>query len=232
MRPADRLFQIIQILRARRTVMTARQLADRLEVSERTVYRDIQDLIVSGVPIDGEAGVGYILRRGFDLPPLMFTREEIEALVVGARLVQSWTDRKLAQAAELALAKVEAVAPPALKKKMAATALFAPGFHVKPAIARMMEPLRVAIEEARKIHFGYAREDGIRSERIARPLALFYWGPAWTLTAWCELRDDFRSFRLDRITALVVLDETFVPEPGRTLDDFYRRVRNENPEPV
>src|SRR5437899_1479879 len=111
MRRADRLFQIVQRLR-RRGVTTAAQLAQALEVSERTVYRDVRDLQLSGVPILGEAGVGYALPRGFDLPPLMFTEEELEALVVGARMVQAWGDQKLARAAEDALSKIETVVPP------------------------------------------------------------------------------------------------------------------------
>lgn len=224
MRRADRLFQIIQILRTRRMAITARELAERLEISERSVYRDIRDLMTSGVPIDGAAGVGYVLRRGFDLPPLMFTREEIEALVVGARLVMSWTDGKLARAAQQALEKVQTVLPPALSSRMAKVPLYAPDFNVSPALTAAMAPLRLAIEQNRKVHFGYMRADGAASERSVRPLALFYWGAAWTLAAWCELRDDFRNFRLDRISGLSVLDETFQPEPGHTLEDFYRRM--------
>lgn len=230
MRRADRLFQIIQILRTRRTVITASRLAEELEVSERTVYRDISDLIVSGVPIEGEAGVGYVLRRGFDLPPLMFTREEIEALVIGIRLVSSWTDTQLARAARQALSKVEAVLPPALHTKLTNTHLYAPDIFIPTAMARAMAPIRVAIEHSRKLHFDYAREDGLHSERTVCPLALFYWGSAWTLGAWCELRTDFRNFRLDRIGALNLLDDNFGPEPGRTLEDFYRRMSEQTHE--
>ncbi len=130
MRRADRLFQIIQLLR-RRHVITAAAIAEELEVSERTVYRDIKDLVGSGVPIEGEAGVGYMLRQGFDLPPLMFTAPEIEAMVLGARVVQSWGDAQLARAAGDALARVEAALPDKLKLKMQQTPLYAPGFHVR-----------------------------------------------------------------------------------------------------
>lgn len=229
MRRADRLFQIIQILRTRRAAVTARDLAERLEISERSVYRDIRDLMASGVPIDGEAGVGYLLRRGFDLPPLMFTREEIEALVVGARLVMSWTDGNLARAAEQALEKVQTVLPPALSAKMASVPLYAPDFSISPSLTVAMAPLRLAIEQNRKVHFGYVRADGAQSERSVRPLALFYWGSAWTLAAWCELRDDFRNFRLDRISGLTVLNETFQREAGQTLEDFYRHMSEQEP---
>ena len=129
MRRADRLFRIVQRLR-RRGATTARQLAEALEVSERTVYRDIRDLLVSGVPILGEAGVGYALDRSYELPPLMFDEEEIEALVLGARVVSAWADKKLARAAEEALKKIETVLPPRLKSKLADSALMAPDFHV------------------------------------------------------------------------------------------------------
>lgn len=224
MRRADRLFQIIHILRTRRTAITARALSEKLEISERSVYRDMRDLMACGVPIDGEAGVGYVLRRGFDLPPLMFTREEIEALVVGARLVMSWTDGKLARAAQQILEKVQVVLPPALSAKMAEVQMYAPDFNVSPALTTAMAPLRLAIEQRRKVYFGYARADGATSERSVQPLALFYWGAAWTLAAWCELRDDFRNFRLDRISGLTVLDAIFHPAPGCTLEDFYRRM--------
>jgi predicted DNA-binding transcriptional regulator YafY len=229
MRRADRLFRIIQILRARRMAITARELAERLEISERSVYRDIRDLMASGVPIDGAAGVGYVLRRGFDLPPLMFTHEEIEALVVGARLVMSWTDGKLARAAEQALEKMQTVLPPALSAKMSEVPLYAPDFNIPPSLTAAMAPLRLAIEQNRKVHSGYVRADGATSERSVHPLALFYWGAAWTLAAWCELRDNFRNFRLDRISGLTVLNETFQPEAGQVLEDFYRHMAEQEP---
>ena len=204
--------------------ITARELAERLEISERSVYRDIRDLMASGVPIDGAAGVGYVLRRGFDLPPLMFTREEIEALVVGARLVMSWTDGKLARAAEQVLEKVQVVLPAAQSAKMTEVPLYAPDFNISPSLTAAMAPLRLAIEQKHKTRFSYTRADGADSERTVRPLALFYWGSAWTLAAWCELRDDFRNFRLDRISGLMILDEIFQPESGCTFEDFYRRI--------
>jgi predicted DNA-binding transcriptional regulator YafY len=140
MRRADRLFQIVQILRRRR-LTTARQLADRLCISERTVYRDIRDLIASGVPVEGEAGVGYRL-RGFDLPPLMFTREEVEALVLGARIVQSWTDPELAGAAAEAIAKIEAVLPQDRSHLVQGTQLYAPEAHFRVEISVDLPALR------------------------------------------------------------------------------------------
>ncbi len=219
MRRADRLFQVIQLLR-RRNVVTAAWLASELEVSERTVYRDVRDLVLSGVPIEGEAGVGYILRRGFDLPPLMFTDAEIEAMVLGARVVTSWGDAALAKAAGEALARVESVLPDRLRSRLNETRLFAPGFHVPREIIERLPQLRTAMESRRKVRLAYTSADGTETERVVRPIGLFFWGYGWSLAAWCELRTAFRSFRLDRIRALEVLDERFHDEPGRTLDDF------------
>lgn len=219
MRRADRLFQVIQLLR-RRNVVTAAWLASELEVSERTVYRDVRDLVMSGVPIEGEAGVGYMLRRGFDLPPLMFTDAEIEAMVLGARIVTSWGDAALAKAAGEALARVESVLPDRLRLRLNDTRLFAPGFHVPRAVIERLPQLRTAMESRRKVRLEYTSADGTETQRVVRPIGLFFWGYGWSLAAWCELRVAFRSFRLDRIRAIEVLDERFHDEPGRTLDDF------------
>jgi predicted DNA-binding transcriptional regulator YafY len=226
MRRADRLFQIIQLLR-RRHVLTAAAIAGELEVSERTVYRDIADLVRSGVPIAGEAGVGYTLRRGFDLPPLMFTEEEIEALVLGTRVVSSWADEGLAKAAESALARIEAALPDRLKVKVTGSRLFAPGVHVSHAIAGTLAELRKAIDARQKVYLDYTDADGAVTERVVRPLGLFFWGNKWSLTAWCELRNDFRDFRLDRMQAMAPRAETFGPEPGKELDDFFRKMESE-----
>lgn len=222
MRRADRLFDIIQILR-RRKLVRARDLAEELEVSERTVYRDIRDLMASGVPIDGEAGVGYMLRGGFDLPPLMFDEQEIEALVLGARIVESWADPKLAAAAANVIAKVETVIPERLRQHMAETALLAPAGHFAEPITVDPAELRRALRERRKAHFAYRDNEERLTERSVRPLALAFYGPVWLLTAWCELRLDFRSFRLDRMADLAILEETFRPERGKTLNDYLAR---------
>ncbi len=222
MRRADRLFQVIQLLR-RRNVVTAAWLAGELEVSERTVYRDVRDLMLSGVPIEGEAGVGYMLRRGFDLPPLMFTDAEIEAMVLGARVVTSWGDRGLAKAAGDALARVESVLPERLRARLNGTPLFAPGFHVPPGIVEKLAALRAALDARRKVRLEYTSADGSETERVVRPLGLFFWGYGWSLTGWCELREDFRSFRLDRMRVLEPLDARFQDEPGRRIEDFFAR---------
>jgi predicted DNA-binding transcriptional regulator YafY len=222
-RRADRLFQIVQHLRLRRTRTTARELARKLAVSERTIYRDIQDLGRSGVPIEGEAGVGYIL-RGFDVPPLMFTREEIEALVVGARMVEAWTTEQLSAAARQALQKIEAALPDRLKADLNKPQIYAVDLRTKPEVRALLDALRLAIAETRRIEFAYQREDGEASQRSAQPLGLYFWGNSWTLAAWCELRDDFRHFRLDRMNAIAVTGP-FEIQPGRTLDDFLAHVR-------
>ena len=227
MRRADRLFQVIQLLR-RRNVATAAWLATELEVSERTVYRDVRDLMLSGVPIEGEAGVGYILRRGFDLPPLMFTESEIEAMVLGARVVTSWGDAGLAKAAAEALARVESVLPDRLKARVAGTPLYAPGFHVPPRVMAALADSRAAMDTRHKISIEYTGADGVETERTVRPLGLFFWGSGWTLTAWCELRDGFRNFRLDRMRALKTLPERFADERGKTIDDYFQLVTEEH----
>lgn len=225
MRRADRLFQVIQLLR-RRPVVTAAAIARELEVSERTVYRDIRDLVISGVPIDGEAGVGYTLRRGFDLPPLMFTAPEIEAMVLGVRVVTSWGDAALARAAGDALARVEAALPDWLKAKMAATPLYAPGFHVPQHVMTALSTIRAAIDERQKLRLDYTDASGTSTDRVVRPLGLFFWGSGWSMAAWCELRTGFRNFRLDRMVTIDVLGEHYEPEPGRTLDEFFAAMRD------
>jgi len=222
LRRADRLFEIIQLLRRKPTVR-ASDLAATLEVSERTIYRDVRDLMASGVPIEGEAGVGYVLRAGFDLPPLMFKEAEIEALVLGARIVESWADRELSEAAADAIAKIEAVIPERLRGYMASTALLAPPLHFMEPIRFDLADLRRAVRSQVKVRFGYTDVVGQPSERTVRPLSLAYFGPVWVLAAWCELRVDFRTFRLDRIEGFRVLDEHFRAETGKTLHDFLKR---------
>lgn len=222
MRRADRLFEIIQLMR-RKDLVRARELGEALGVSERTIYRDVQDLIASGVPIEGAAGVGYVLRAGFDMPPLMFKEQELEALVLGARIVESWADADLAAAASDVIAKVAAVMPDRLRQYMANTALLAPPRHFMEPIGFDLALLRRALRNQLKVHFRYRNLAGDQSERTVRPLSLAYFGPVWVLAAWCELRDDFRAFRLDRMEGFEVCDDRFRAEPGKTLHDFLKR---------
>jgi len=211
MRRADRLFRLVQLLRARRFA-TGEQIADELGVSKRTIYRDVADLQGSGVPIRGEAGVGYRLERGYELAPLIFTSDELAGLVLGARIVASWGDPDLATAVASAMTKVEAVLPEGLRRVVLETPLFAPGRPWASAMAGEVALLRRAISERRLVHFKYGREDGEASERDARPLGLYFWGRKWTLAAWCELRNDYRSFRPDRMKELELLDTSFDPD--------------------
>lgn len=229
MRRADRLFQLVQILRRGR-VVTARELAARLEVAERTIYRDVADLCASGVPVESAAGVGYRL-RDFELPPLMFTREQVEALVLGGRIVASWADPELAAAARAALGKLEAALPGDRHEAVRATLLFAPeGWRESPRPDRELVAVRRALRESRKLRFAYRDAAGKASERTVRPLALAFYGPVWTLAAWCELREDFRNFRVDRLSGLELLEATFAPEPGRTLEAYLRRLESGPPQ--
>lgn len=224
MRRADRLFQIVQYLRGGR-LTTARALAERLEVSERTIYRDIADLVGSGVPIEGEAGVGYVMRGGYDVPPLMFTREEVTALVAGARMARAWGGLELAKAAEEALVKIEAVLPDRLRERAAQVPIRAMDFlGIDPVDRARLDVLESAAEAHRRVTFDYEDERGMASTRTVRPLALLFWGKTWTLASWCELRTDFRMFRVDRMGEVTVSD-TFRPERDKSVAAFYEAQR-------
>ncbi|MCG8558881.1 MAG: YafY family transcriptional regulator [Hyphomicrobiales bacterium] len=226
MRRADRLFQIVQYLRGGRLV-TAAGLAERLEVSERTVYRDIADLQSTGVPIDGEAGVGYIMREGFDLPPLMFSRDEIVALVAGARLIRAWGGAAMARAAEEALVKIEAVLPEAERARAAQIEIHAIAEEMTPEVRARIDAIEKAVERRDRLAMSYLDAERRPTERTVRPLGLWFWGKVWTLVAWCELRNDFRMFRLDRIARMQAAGSRFRPERGKTLTDFYRAMEAE-----
>lgn len=223
MRRADRLFQIIQILR-RRKVITARDLAERLEVSQRTIYRDMQDLSLSGVPVEGEVGTGYYLRYSLDIPPLMFTEDEIEALVVGARLVKAWAGQTLAMSAQSVIDKVVTVIPKELQHNIEQSKLFTQRSAGRTDIDLTLDFCRIAIDERHFLNIKY-KDDGKKlSERKIKPLALVFRGNVWTLTAWCELRNNFRSFRLDRIKTIEKLDEQFETLTHQSLDEYYAQM--------
>jgi predicted DNA-binding transcriptional regulator YafY len=219
MRRADRLFRITQELDTRR-YLTARELAYMLEVSQRTIYRDIDALSASGVPIEGTVGAGYRLCEGFRLPPLMFDEEELTSVVLGMRMVQAWSDRDLATAAARARRKIEAVLPLRLRPLLESEAMMVPDFHIPQSVRNHVALLRRAVAERFKVEIHYRRSDGVTSERILWPLGLFYWGEKWTLGAWCELRDAFRHFRLDRIGDLTLTAARYPVMEGRTLDDY------------
>lgn len=227
MRRADRLFLIINALRGRRTALRARQLAETLGVSLRTVYRDIADLQLSGVPVEGEAGVGYVLRKGSDIPPLMFSADELESLVVGTRFVRAFAGARLAQSAQTALMKIEAVLPPELRERSARTRIYAPIWRDehKLAFAARIDRLHAAIETRQVLRLDYRDEAGKISTREIEPLCLAFWGGAWTLGTWCRLRLDFRNFRPDRIDKLAETGEVFDEGDGRNLDGYLLAMR-------
>jgi predicted DNA-binding transcriptional regulator YafY len=224
MRRADRLFLLIHALRGRRSAITAQQLATTLQVSLRTVYRDVADLQLSGVPIEGEAGVGYMLRKGADIPPLMFTAEELEALVVGTRFVRAFGGERLGRGATAALLKIEAVLPDALRERSRRTRIFAPQLANRIEATGLIDALHAAIENAQVLRLDYRDGNDEVSVRDVEPLALAFWGGSWTMGAWCRLRGDFRSFRPDRIAAFALTGEVFAENPQRNLDAYLRSV--------
>lgn len=227
MRRADRLFLIIHALRGRRTALPARSLADTLAVSLRTVYRDVADLQLSGVPIEGEAGVGYVLRKGADIPPLMFTADELESLVVGTRFVRAFAGDRLAAGAQAALMKIEAVLPVELRERSSRTRIYAPVWRDEHqvAFAARIDRLHAAIEGRHVLRLLYRDEAGRASEREVEPLCLAFWGGAWTLGTWCRLRRDFRNFRPDRIDDLAETGECFAEQVERNLDAYLGAMR-------
>ena len=227
MRRAERLFQLVQLIRGRR-LSTAQFLAERMEISVRTVYRDVADLMAQGVPIEGEAGVGYRMRPGFDLPPLMFDHAEAQAMVAAVRIAKPRLDTALALQLDTALSKIMAVLPTAARAAADSVTMYAPPnapITLGGLVRDRLEVLRVATETRHKLCVHYLDLKNERSERTLRPLGCFYWGEVWTLGAWCESRQNFRSFRVDRLQQVSVLNERFRDEPGKTLPDLLRSVK-------
>ena len=218
-----RLFQITQLLRHHRQI-TARQLAEQLEVSQRTIYRDIQHLQLSGVPINGEAGSGYWLEQSFDFPPLMFTEREVAALAFGMRLAMQTADRDLSNAARTVLDKVNDALPGPLRQELAASPLDMPFPTLNELQQQHFHQLRLAIRQKQKVQLHYQDEQQRSSDRKVRPLELSFWGKVWTVTSWCEKREDFRNFRIDRIECLKLLPQHFIDEPGRRLADYHQQL--------
>lgn len=215
MRRADRLFQIIQILRRHRGPVIAEVIAEELETSKRTVYRDIADLMAQRVPIRGEAGVGYVLENGFDLPPLMLTEAEVEAAVLGAQWVASRGDPELARAALDLMAKIGATVPERLRPLILEPATRAvPNLRSRPDRLDMGATRR-AIHAGRKIRLVYRDEQERETERVVWPFAVGYHEAVRLLLAWCELRGDFRSFRTDRVATADFLDARYPERPAQ-----------------
>ncbi|WP_121061830.1 helix-turn-helix transcriptional regulator [Chachezhania antarctica] len=225
MRRADRLFEIIQHLRGGRRT-TAARLAEALEVSPRTIYRDVADLMATGVPISGEAGFGYVLDDGYDIPPLMFSRDEITALVAGARLLRAWGGASMARAAEEALIKIEEVLPPDARAQARAVELHSFAPEMTDGVRTRLDVLTRAIDTRTRFRLSYTDVDARLTDRVVQPMGLWFWGKVWTLIAWCELREDFRMFRVDRIAAMEDTGAVFPVIKGRTLRDFYAQVEH------
>ncbi|WP_229414220.1 helix-turn-helix transcriptional regulator [Zemynaea arenosa] len=205
---SSRLLLLMDALRGHRRPVTAAQLAEKTGVSERTIYRDLQALAELGAPVQGEAGVGYMLKPGMFLPPLMFNADELEALVLGARWVARQGDTELAAAARGVLAKVATASPQDLRDRIAETSLWTPVYHT-PLPEDFLAAVRLAIRRERKLRIAYRSEAGQDSERVVWPFALAYLDQYRVLAAWCELRGGFRHFRVDRIGAAHTLDEVY-----------------------
>jgi predicted DNA-binding transcriptional regulator YafY len=220
-RRADRLLRIVQILRRRKRPTTAQVIAEELGVVSRTIYRDIVDLQAAHVPIYGELGVGYTLRKGYDLPPLMFDEQELEAIVLGARMVADRGDPMLARAAHDVLAKISTVLPERLSDKMWRAALLV-SHRSKEASAfgAHLPTIRQAVREHRKLLVDYRDGQDRASSRIVWPLGLYFYSHVTIVCTWCELRAGFRSLRADRILGCTIDSQTFDPENGATFDRF------------
>jgi predicted DNA-binding transcriptional regulator YafY len=199
MRKASRLFEIIQILRLARHPITAAEIAARLEVTVRSIYRDVAALQAMRVPIEGERGIGYILRPGFDLPPLMFTIEETEAMVLALALLERTGDRELKVSARRVADKIAGAVPTPLRQTLTARALHAWGFPQIQSDGIDLAEVRRAIREEEKLALDYRDEYARRTERTVRPIALIYYSETANIVAWCELRQAIRNFRADRV---------------------------------
>jgi predicted DNA-binding transcriptional regulator YafY len=210
----DRLFELIQLLRRAKQPVTAEHLSALLEVNIRTIYRDVATLQSMRVPIEGEAGVGYIMRKGYDLPPLMFTTEEVEAVTVGLALLKRTGDRGLIRAAQSVMQKISEVLPDDAEEPDDLSLLVS-DFGVQDITNIDVEALRAAIRNEQKIWIAYFDAKNASSRRTLLPIGLYYFVEVITLVAWCELRKDFRNFRLDRIANMKVLDDSFKPNGAK-----------------
>lgn len=223
MRRAERLFRIIQIMRTANGALTAQQIADKLEISKRSVYRDMTHLMGSGAPIDSEPGVGFMLRDEFDLPPLSFTFEQLEALALGAKTLALIADKDMSAAAKEALAKIRDAVPESHKQKLDSPHLMVVPPQGTNMPQKELRQARKAIDEQRVMQVTYCALDETVSERQLYPLALTNFGPIWLLTAWCATRQDFRDFRMDRFEQMQLQREKFTLAPHQTLETYLQR---------
>jgi len=219
MRKSDRLFQLTNILRKHQPI-TAKRLAEKLDVSERTIYRYVDDLSVAGIPVYGEAGVGYRLSEGFELPPLLLTPLESEALLLGVNLVSAWSGKSMSEAAQSVLHKIEASMPVDADSQDAASSVIrTPNCHALMD-NHVWDVIYTALKRGRSLHLNYRSLDGDDSSRDIHPLGIFFWGGVWTLNAWCGLRSDYRDFRLDLIQSVDLLNEALKLPKGVSLDAY------------
>ena len=221
LRRADRLFDILQTLRVATQPMTAAMLAERLEVTTRTVYRDVATLQARRIPIEGAPGIGYVLRRGFDLPPLMFTADEIDAIAVGARLVRRLRDPGLQEAAASVLAKVTTVLPDALRPGVTTAPFYVSDGSAAAPEGIDLSDLRRAIRETRKMRITYVDGEGRRTNRTVWPIAMAYYVDVTLLGAWCELRNDYRHFRVERILTSSLGEDRFPTDGGKLMEGWF-----------
>jgi predicted DNA-binding transcriptional regulator YafY len=215
----DILFQMTQIMRSRKYT-TAKYLADRLSISIRTVYRYVNDLSLAGVPVISQTGKGYWIDDSFDMPPIKLSEEEILALSFGSKLVKAFADPYLADAAQQLLDKVESVTPKTHQHLLHQATIHAPIRIIDDDTAKHLVSARKAVDAQQKIEITYLDSKGNSSARTLWPLALAFWGKSWTVAAWCEFREDFRAFRIDRIQTMTLLRQTYPETKGRTLEDF------------
>lgn len=230
MRRADRLFEIIQVLRSAKAPVTAARLGEDLEVSTRTIYRDVAALQAVRVPIEGGTGIGYVMRKGYDLPPLMFSTEEIEAITVGLDLIHRIGDRGLEMAARRVSAKIATVLPEDGRRALERTVLYSSHWGIPYPPSIDLQAVRRAIRQEQKLRLSYRDRESMVSERKVRPLAVIYYVEVVVLAAWCELREAFRHFRVDRVIACTVLDESF-SDNGPDLRAAWLAARNSSAPP-
>jgi len=225
MRKADKLFQLTNLLRAKQPI-TAEQIATELEVSVRTVYRYIDDLSVSGIPIYGTTGVGYQLHENFELPPLNLTEQELDALLLGVRMVSSWTGDELSNSANTLAKKIEAVLPNQLRDDYS-DVVFAPDINHRKKDRKNWQALHQAIKNLKMVEIDYRALDGCYSSRLLYPLGLVYWGGKWTLAAWCTERRGYRNFRIDRILEMSISTQQFEPTKKINLQAYLNEVNKD-----
>ena len=224
---AQRLNDIVHHLRRMRQAVTAKTLSETFEVTERTIYRDIQSLVSSGVPIMGEAGVGYVIDKRFHLPPIMFDADELEAIALGIGMVGNWTDEQFAAKAQSAYAKIQATLPASLIEELHQITTFSAPSQYKIPWEVNFTSVRECIRQKNKVQFCYLDLKQNVSTRTIWPLALISFSPVWLLAGWCELRQSFRNFRLDRISEFAILESCYKNDKEKNLQAYLAQIEHE-----